>query len=409
MFHVPSSNQVRAYSIALGIAIALVAYPFSSWCGDDHMRLSKLIDQLDADDDELAAAARDDLVKLALGDESAMAAVIRGLGNKSTNVRISCAIILGRLGDNAKAAIPTLLRVLEDVTEEKEVRYNAGNALGRMNAAVPALAKVLATSTDPFARRRVASAFGSQFIGTNAIPPLIAALGDTDSEVRLIAIGSLEQFQKKAIAPLTDALSHKEVLIRVGAAEALITVDRESVGRAAIVALQAIRHPDPRVRLQACRALESLESYQKDNPDLSRILFQEMQVTSLITALTDEEPGVRYRVATVLGWCGGHAKKVVPALIEALSDKHEYVRGYAAASLGKIGAAAKDAALPLANLAKVDESEEVCIFAISALREIGHPAKEAIPVLQDIQTATRFADSRIGVLLATTIRELMRQ
>src|SRR5262249_39184893 len=161
----------------------------------------------------------------------------------------------------------------------------------------------------------------------DGIVPLIAALEDPDGDARCFAVGALGQFDTKAITHLGEALSHKSALIRIGAAHALIAIDRESIAKASRVAMDAIRDPDRRVREEAGRTLESVESHHgKAGIEALQRVFKGKDVDTLIEALKDDSENVRFRAALVLGILAAKPDKAVPALVRSLADKHTEVR-----------------------------------------------------------------------------------
>jgi len=86
---------------------------------------------------------------------------------------------------------------------------------------------------------------------------------------------------------------------------------------------------------------------------------------TVVPALLEPEPALRYNVAALLGDIGDAA--VVPDLVEALSDENDRVRWEAAWSLGRIG---DPVAIPDLIGALGDGTEDVRWFASWSLRTI---------------------------------------
>src|SRR5262245_8418255 len=95
--------------------------------------------------------------------------------------------------------------------------------------------------------------------------------------------------------------------------------------------VEALKDKDPKIRVQAAKALESIGPKAK------------AAVPALIDALKDESVLVRGPAAGALGGIGPEAKAAVPALVETLKDKNEHLRCQAALALGKIGPDARAA------------------------------------------------------------------
>jgi len=132
--------------------------------------------------------------------------------------RAWAANVLGEL--RAQRAFPSLVRSLGD--QEDEVRGKAATALGRLGdrRAVGYLLEHLLTDPAPFVRVRIASALG-QFGGPQVIDRLVRALGDPAWWVRMRSVEALEQIGSVAEGPLLVALDDPDSEIRVRAAVAL--------------------------------------------------------------------------------------------------------------------------------------------------------------------------------------------
>ena len=110
-------------------------------------------------------------------------------------------------------------------------------------------------------------------------------------------------------------------------------------------------------------------------------------VEPLIAALSDKDPNVRWDVAEALGRISD--LRAVEPLIAALSDEDPNVRWHAAGALGRIG---DPRAIEPLITAISDENPDVCWDAAGALGEIGDPAIELlIAVLSDEDPNVRWA------------------
>jgi HEAT repeat protein len=180
------------------------------------------------------------------------------------------------------AAVPVLAELLRDY--DWRVRYAAANALNRIGPraepAVPALAMAI-SDPEPFVREEAVSALGSTGAAA-AVPALVEALRG-DGTLASTSQKALWQLGPAVVVPLTDALSHPDPGIRSRVAEmlawlgpraataspALIAALGDSngqvrdtassalqrIGRGTSLLVQALHHQEPRVRRGAAEAL----------------------------------------------------------------------------------------------------------------------------------------------------------
>lgn len=199
---------------------------------------------------------------------------------------------LGRLGPQAKAAVPTVARQLED--RNQRVRISAATALSR---------------------------FGAE--AKSVVPQLIEALKDCDAFVApaaASALGHIGPEAKAAVPALVLALKSEEPATRSCSAFALGRIGPDA--KAAVPALEeALKDTDTSVGYSAAEALANLSA-----------------VSPLIEALKNGTSRERHFAAFGLGCIGPGAKAAVPALTDALNDKDESVRYAAVVALKKIRA-----------------------------------------------------------------------
>ncbi|MBE9225179.1 HEAT repeat domain-containing protein [Phormidium sp. LEGE 05292] len=157
---------------------------------------------------------------------TAIPVLTAALQEKEQQIRGGAAFALGAIGPEAKTAIPQLIVMLKD--EDEQVRLDAAVALRRIGSpAVYALTKAL--KDDNVLVRRGAT-FALAGIGAQAkqtIPILIEMLSDNDEQIRLNASIALRGIGATATPALTEALQHKNPLIRKGAAIALGQIHTE--------------------------------------------------------------------------------------------------------------------------------------------------------------------------------------
>jgi HEAT repeat protein len=260
--------------------------------------------------------------------------------------------------------------LLHLAARESTDRLHAANSLGEMGPlaadAVPAL---IAALGDPDENVSKSAAVGLHMIGRVAVSALSIALGDDNEYVRLRAAEVLSKIGLEAadaVPSLMAAFCNSDVPMRWRAARALGNVGPRAV--AAVPALIiALGDSDKYVRECAAGALVKIGSAAAG------------AVPVLIVALRDNDSNTE-SVAEVLGNIGRRAVDAVPALITALGDSDENVRRSAARALGRIGPAAVDAVPELINALR-DSDANVRESAARALGDIGPAAVKAVPAL----------------------------
>jgi HEAT repeat protein len=201
-------------------------------------------------------------------------------------------------GMKATDAIPPLVRALGD--PHQGVRWKAAEALGRMGVdALPAVAAAL-ESPDADVRWRAAVVLGD-IGGAGATKALILALRDDDRYVRSRAEQALGRLGPDAVGPLLHLLSGGESRDRQAAAAALGWT-RDPVAIGPLVA--ALGEEDPALQ-------------------------------EAVGALAHPQAEIRQRAAGILGRLGD--PRAVPALRSALSDPHPDVRHAAGEALAAMG------------------------------------------------------------------------
>jgi HEAT repeat protein len=189
-------------------------------------------------------------------------------------VRWTAANYLGKLGTQAQAAGPALVRACKD--DDAGVRKVAIAALPAVGAdaheAVPGLRDLLSTSDRLYATQAL------RFFGPAALPALSALvplLTDADAEVRWQAawtLGRIGPAAREAVPALKDALKDPEDKVREHAAEALGDIGPEA--RNAVPALiQTLNDSNAGVRRDAVRSLGQIGPAAKEAlPAINRLL-----------------------------------------------------------------------------------------------------------------------------------------
>ena len=139
-----------------------------------------------------------------LGGEAACIELRKTLADADAGVRAAAAQSLGHTCD--PASLPALLPLLQD--GEPSVRSAAANALGQIGnaqAAVP-LAEALGQAGQPVLVRRALAAALAKAPHPEVQPTLMAALRDSDAQVRAYAAHALGQAGNEATLPALAAL-----------------------------------------------------------------------------------------------------------------------------------------------------------------------------------------------------------
>lgn len=325
-------------------------------------------------------------------------------GPELARVREQAAGLLARLGPAASGAAPVLVETLAD--PDSEVRRAVQGALGRVGpAAVPELVAGL-RHAQPMVRRQAAELLAQRAQFGDAIDaalgPLAASLGDHHPGVRQAAATSLGAFPnlpQTVVDRLEGAAADPAIEVRLAAIVPLGGLSVEP-GKARIILKRLIVDPEPRVKVQAARALW------RQTGETNEAL------PVLVGQLHDYE--VHWQAALALGDMGPAAEAAIPALLDALEREavHRPARtpASAAVALARMGPAAVPglvrllrhdkawvrlgAATALAGhgpdarpafdglLAMLTEPDgETRMVAAAALAAMGPSAREALPRL----------------------------
>lgn len=340
---------------------------------------------------------------------------------------------VGRIGEPAQAAVPALIRVLED-----EISWTRRNATGLLDPIKPSPSNQKPKAvTEEFSRemvRRAATwAFGQ--IGSpaiDAIPVLLLALKDPDWGVRSNAAKSLGQIGKQDIALLPDlvrAMNDESWGVRVNAAYAVYRTDRSKWDIVLPLLTEALNHEKSSIRSDAVDVLGDIKAPIQDvmpllvkalndenasvrrgtpaalgkigDPAAVPVLREALQdrsvgqavaialtqidtpeaLQTLISALSDTDNTVRDHVSDALAEMNPPPKDAAAALIAVLNDTDPWVRRHAARALGKLG---EPAAVPMLRKNLTHRNPRVREAAIDALQEIATP--EALRAVKEFDS-----------------------
>lgn len=308
------------------------------------------------------------------------------LNSTDASVRRSAAFALGRLGDDARDAVPDLVRLLGD--DETKVRDMAASALGDIARALAdgnaeewqqsggMLVKLL--QDDPSARVRRSAAYALGAFGPRAGGAeeyLMHALGDAEPAVRqnaAWALGQIGVHDKKVVATMCELLRDKNALVRRDAAGALGSIGKaaESAGGPLIALVKS--EADTVVKKTALDSLAHLAG--PEHADSAK---------ELGPLLKDNDPEIRLGSAIVLARIGGEAaSRALPVLRKGLKDADAHIQELVTAALVNLGPTAEPAMFDLAD-ALNDDKNSVLVRrnAALAIAHIGAEAKPVAPAL----------------------------
>jgi HEAT repeat protein len=252
-----------------------------------------------------------------------------------------------RLADLGSEAIPALIEALAD--EDTNTRSKAAEALAKIGH--PASDKLIQALADErgFVRNWAAWVLG-KMEEAQAVNALISALADDYDSVRENAAWALGQIRDpRAVEALVTAMMDEYANVRQYAVSALAEMAHPETLQPLLVAIQDM---DPTVRQNAASGLGQLRDAGAVEP--------------LTVALKDPDPVVRGEVACALAQIGD--QRAVDPLIEALNDEDDLVRHDVVTTLGMLKS--PKAVDPLIEILKYEDIT-LQTSAACALADIG--------------------------------------
>ena len=250
-----------------------------------------------------------------------------------TNICFEAAHALGAIGPDA---IPALTNTW---TQSNSVIRTAGfRALVDMGTnAETALPFLIAALQDANSEIRFFAVVSMFYVGTNqpalAVPALIKTLEDPGPKIKRVAIGSLGRFASKAqmaVPKLTELLGQRES----SGSAALALVSIIGTNQSIPLMTKALTNEDDQVRVILIHILGTFQSEARE------------AIPALLPFARDEDEHLRYPAIQALIKIGVEPEVMVPILVKELEDTGSMVRGEVLGALDKLGPAAK-AAVPV--------------------------------------------------------------
>jgi len=316
--------------------------------------------------------------------------------NADSHYRLATAIEL--IGPGAADMVPLLIEELDEIDEERVSL--AAFALGGIGlAAAPAMDKLadLMRASDLSTQVNLLYALGS--IGTTAeehIPMIMEAM--ERERTRSEAIIALSQMGEAAVSAMMAWVEDGDVGHRLMACQVLAGVNDQTVPLTLDPLSSALRDDDPRVRIEAAKALGAAgsmaipvyqnlvhalrESDEQVHEEVVQALIRIGPVggKELINALTDKKWRSRQGAARVIGTFSSLALTAKTNLITGLSDTRVEVRMAVVQALAVLGEEVVGEMIQQLRSSDVYRKSG----AARVLAEIGPPARAALPDLQKL-------------------------
>jgi HEAT repeat protein len=201
--------------------------------------------------------------------------------------------IVEAVADAGAAAVPILIKALDDTTQRAKVAAILSRLGPDAKDAAPVLANILDKDKSPAARREALIALGSIGPFAYAQSPSIAnVLHEDDSQLRAAACYALGKIGPLAIgskAELLDSLKSEDELCSIAAAWALTRVDPncpEGAQKSVPCLVKGLFNPDAHIRMEAVNSLQSLGTQaQEAIPALKKVAADDPQAVVRLAAV----------------------------------------------------------------------------------------------------------------------------
>lgn len=290
-------------------------------------------------------------------------------------VRLEAIVAFGRLGKSARAAAPSLIKIIGDKEAALVLKLAAIDAVSRVSPDLemvrPALEAALEVEPLRVAAARALAAVDPERQDAARLADLLAKAlpAEKTAAGRREDGQALSRLGKDGMAALQGLLANDSALVRAEAADALGSIGPKAASAAApLTAL--LTDSDAAVRHSAAAALGEVGAR---SPEV---------LAGLEKLLAEENPAVRSGAVEALGRLastGAIPKGLLEKLGEALADPEGDVAARAADALEKAGPAA------LKTLSAKLESEEARALAAAAIGQIARQKEGRLPELDSIK------------------------
>ncbi len=336
-------------------------------------------------------------------------ALIQQLNHSRPAVRREAIVSLAEIGSAAARAIPRLIDHLED--PDLIVRAHAARAAWRIGLAPEELVPVLAELLDP--QEPQACGVAALVLGNigapaqEALPALRTCMTATSAIIRLHMAESILKIQpgeSAALHELLAALDDTQTDARYLAVNALgsAAIENEHAIYTLVLALTDV---DPFV---AAAAGINLSRLNDSPPDSDETNVEDDggpsagELKQLAADLSHSSSAIRKMAAIRLGLAGPSARSAVEDLHERLEDEDSIVQVQAANALWSIERDAEDIVPILTDLLE-DENPSVGLAAVFVLGRIRTEAGAALPALRERLASSEQLEK---LLLAQTISRI---
>ncbi len=348
--------------------------------------------------------------------EPAVPFLVRFLHAEDEHVRTAALVGFSRLGPAGIRAIPDLIEVASDESDNQKLGPSASNTL-------QTIVKAAADVDDQFlielfGRSSLNQDIEISFLRPEMTPHLIGILHNSDRQLRRSAaacLGMIGPDAKEAIPELLNNLEDRDKWVRQMSAFALHRIDPNRPEPVAVL-IADLRDDDVIFRRVIARelgkyipqvpaAVNALGHALWDR-EIADTVAQVMAkrgaaaheaVPDLVLTLSDEDEKLVFSTLQALAAIGPAADSAVPALIDLLNSDKPRSDGFKQTlmfTIGRIGAGASDAATHLIRMTK-HENPNLRRTAVRALGRIDPPYDVAVPalieVLQDKLSSVRQA------------------
>jgi HEAT repeat protein len=357
--------------------------------------------------------------------EKAVGPVARLLASPVAGDREHAAEALGQIGPEAREAVPALEKLLGDA--DSQVAKAAGVAMERIGPPFKKIVPDLLKATQhPSAKTRLWAAEELGRLGPDAKEATVrltkSAANDGVTAVRVAAVKALTRINPKESLPfLSEMLEENNPIysqwaaVQLGglgaeanecvrALVAMATGDLDADVRGA--AETAVLRINPKnARTAFTQALQ--EKYPRKRhfaaTALGRIGTDARDAAEPLARLVRGEPDARVRRAAAAALTRIDSREAQSTFFQMIQDSDVAKRRWAAARLVYLGPVAKEAAAPLARLARADADLQVRLAAAVSLAGID-PTNEALVVAELAKSLARDRGDNAALAAAALLR-----